>query len=241
MNADCEKLLVSALQNTMGLTAIFAYPMQNPNDTFRHKGMRKELVAFLRTKGIIDEAVLTAIDNIPRHLFMDGAFLEFAYQDKAFPIAAGQTISQPFTVAFQTQLLHIKKGDKVLEIGTGSGYQTAVLCELGAKVFTIERQRPLFLKSQQILKELGYMPKQFYGDGYIGQPNFAPFDKIIVTAGAPFIPPKLVEQLKPGGILIIPVGENVQTMIEIRKNTDGTTTQTEYGEFRFVPLLEDKQ
>lgn len=215
--------------------------MQNPNDTFRHKGMRKELVAFLRTKGIIDEAVLTAIDNIPRHLFMDGAFLEFAYQDKAFPIAAGQTISQPFTVAFQTQLLHIKKGDKVLEIGTGSGYQTAVLCELGAKVFTIERQRPLFLKSQQILKELGYMPKQFYGDGYIGQPNFAPFDKIIVTAGAPFIPPKLVEQLKPGGILIIPVGENVQTMIEIRKNTDGTTTQTEYGEFRFVPLLEDKQ
>ena len=241
MNADCEKLLVSALQNTMGLTAIFAYPMQNPNDTFRHKGMRKELVAYLRTKGITDEAVLTAIDNIPRHLFMDGAFLEFAYQDKAFPIAAGQTISQPFTVAFQTQLLHIKKGDKVLEIGTGSGYQTAVLCELGAKVFTIERQRPLFLKSQQILKELGYMPKQFYGDGYIGQPNFAPFDKIIVTAGAPFIPPKLVEQLKPGGILIIPVGENVQTMIEIRKNTDGTTTQTEYGEFRFVPLLEDKQ
>jgi len=241
LNADCEKLLVSALQNTMGLTAIFAYPMQNPNDTFRHKGMRKELVAYLRTKGITDEAVLTAIDNIPRHLFMDGAFLEFAYQDKAFPIAAGQTISQPFTVAFQTQLLHIKKGDKVLEIGTGSGYQTAVLCELGAKVFTIERQRPLFLKSQQILKELGYMPKQFYGDGYIGQPNFAPFDKIIVTAGAPFIPPKLVEQLKPGGILIIPVGENVQTMIEIRKNTDGTTTQTEYGEFRFVPLLEDKQ
>ncbi len=215
--------------------------MHNPNDTFRHKGMRKELVAYLRTKGITDEAVLTAIDNIPRHLFMDGAFLEFAYQDKAFPIAAGQTISQPFTVAFQTQLLHIKKGDKVLEIGTGSGYQTAVLCELGAKVFTIERQRPLFLKSQQILKELGYMPKQFYGDGYIGQPNFAPFDKIIVTAGAPFIPPKLVEQLKPGGILIIPVGENVQTMIEIRKNTDGTTTQTEYGEFRFVPLLEDKQ
>ena len=241
MNADCEKLLVSALQNTMGLTAIFAYPMQNPNDTFRHKGMRKELVAYLRTKGITDEAVLTAIDNIPRHLFMDGAFLEFAYQDKAFPIAAGQTISQPFTVAFQTQLLHIKKGDKVLEIGTGSGYQTAVLCELGAKVFTIERQRPLFLKSQQILKELGYMPKQFYGDGYIGQPNFAPFDKIIVTAGAPFIPPKLVEQLKPGGILIIPVGENVQTMIEIRKNADGTTTHTEYGEFRFVPLLEDKQ
>jgi protein-L-isoaspartate(D-aspartate) O-methyltransferase len=241
LNADCEKLLVSALQNTMGLTAIFAYPMQNPNDTFRHKGMRKELVAYLRTKGITDEAVLTAIDNIPRHLFMDGAFLEFAYQDKAFPIAAGQTISQPFTVAFQTQLLHIKKGDKVLEIGTGSGYQTAVLCELGAKVFTIERQRPLFLKSQQILKELGYMPKQFYGDGYIGQPNFAPFDKIIVTAGAPFIPPKLVEQLKTGGILIIPVGENVQTMIEIRKNADGTTTQTEYGEFRFVPLLEDKQ
>lgn len=215
--------------------------MQNPNDTFRHKGMRKELVAYLRTKGITDEAVLAAIDNIPRHLFMDGAFLEFAYQDKAFPIAAGQTISQPFTVAFQTQLLNLKKGDKVLEIGTGSGYQTAVLCELGAKVFTIERQRPLFLKSQQILKQLGYNPKQFYGDGYIGQPSFAPFDKVLVTAGAPFIPPKLIEQLKPGGILIIPVGDTVQTMIEIRKAADGSITQTEHGNFKFVPLLEDKQ
>lgn len=212
-----------------------------PNDTFRHQGMRKELVSLLRTKGITDEAVLKAIDTIPRHLFMDGAFLEFAYQDKAFPIAAGQTISQPFTVAFQTQLLGIKKGDKVLEIGTGSGYQTAVLCELGAKVFTIERQRPLYLKSQQILGQLGYNPKQFYGDGYIGQPAFAPFDKILVTAGAPFIPPKLVEQIKPGGMLVIPVGEPVQIMTEIRKAIDGTLTQTEYGEFRFVPLLEDKQ
>lgn len=212
-----------------------------PNDTFRHQGMRKELVSLLRTKGITDEAVLKAIDTIPRHLFMDGAFLEFAYQDKAFPIAAGQTISQPFTVAFQTQLLGIKKGDKVLEIGTGSGYQTAVLCELGAKVFTIERQRPLYLKSQQILGQLGYNPKQFYGDGYIGQPAFAPFDKILVTAGAPFIPPKLVEQIKPGGMLVIPVGEPVQIMTEIRKAMDGTLTQTEYGEFRFVPLLEDKQ
>lgn len=212
-----------------------------PNDTFRHQGMRKELVSLLRTKGITDEAVLKAIDTIPRHLFMDGAFLEFAYQDKAFPIAAGQTISQPFTVAFQTQLLGIKKGDKVLEIGTGSGYQTAVLCELGAKVFTIERQRPLYLKSQQILGQLGYNPKQFYGDGYIGQPAFAPFDKILVTAGAPFIPPKLVEQIKPGGMLVIPVGETVQIMTEIRKAMDGSLTQTEYGEFRFVPLLEDKQ
>ncbi len=212
-----------------------------PNDTFRHQGMRKELVSLLRTKGITDEAVLKAIDTIPRHLFMDGAFLEFAYQDKAFPIAAGQTISHPFTVASQTHLWGIKKGDKVLEIGTGSGYQTAVLCELGAKVFTIERQRPLYLKSQQILGQLGYNPKQFYGDGYIGQPAFAPFDKILVTAGAPFIPPKLVEQIKPGGMLVIPVGEPVQIMTEIRKAMDGTLTQTEYGEFRFVPLLEDKQ
>lgn len=215
--------------------------MQGTNDTYRHKGMRKELVSFLRTKGITDDNVLAAIETVPRHLFMDNAFLEFAYQDKAFPIGAGQTISQPYTVAFQTQLLNIKKGEKVLEIGTGSGYQTAVLCLLGAKVFTIERQRPLYLKSQQILKTLGYNPKQFYGDGYIGQPAFAPFDKVLVTAGAPFIPPKLVEQLKPGGVLIIPVGDNVQTMIEVRKNLDGTTTQTEYGEFRFVPLLEDKQ
>lgn len=241
LKPDCEKLLPLCKYYTPPLKAIFANPMQNSNDTFLHKGMRKDLVAQLRAKGIADEQVLAAIDRVPRHLFMDGAFLEFAYQDKAFPIAAGQTISQPYTVAFQTQLLHIKKGDKVLEIGTGSGYQTAVLCELGAKVFTIERQRPLYLKSQQILKTLGYMPKQFYGDGYIGQPSFAPFDKVLVTAGAPFIPPKLIEQLKPGGILVIPVGDNVQTMIEIHKNADGSISQIEHGEFRFVPLLEDKQ
>lgn len=214
---------------------------KHPKDTFRHQGMRKELVAELRAKGITDEAVLDAISRIPRHLYMDSSFVEFAYQDKAFPIGSGQTISQPYTVAFQTQLLNIKKGDKVLEIGTGSGYQTAVLCELGAKVFSIERQRPLYIKSQQVFKELGYAPKQFYGDGYLGQQAFAPFDKIIVTAGAPFIPPKLVEQLKPGGIMVIPVGDNVQIMHLVHKDTGGNVTQTEYGEFRFVPLLEDKQ
>jgi len=203
--------------------------------------MRKELVAELRAKGITDEAVLAAIAKIPRHLYMDSSFVEFAYQDKAFPIGSGQTISQPYTVAFQSQLLDVKRGEKVLEIGTGSGYQTAVLCELGAKVFTIERQRPLYIKSQQVFKELNYSPKQFYGDGYLGQPAFAPFDKIIVTAGAPFIPPKLLEQLKPNGILIIPVGENVQTMKAAVKNPDGSITYTEFGEFRFVPLLEDRQ
>lgn len=210
-------------------------------DSYRHKGLRKKLMEELRSKGIVQEEVIQAMDRVPRHLFMDQAFLEFAYADKAFPIGAGQTISQPYTVAFQSQLLEIKKGDKVLEIGTGSGYQTAVLLELGAKVFTIERQKELYDKTRQLLPQMKYDPKFFYGDGYKGLPAFAPFDKCIVTAGAPFIPQPLVDQLKPGGRLVIPVGQGeVQVMTLIMKKNDNTVEKQEFGNFRFVPLLSEK-
>ncbi|MBN8703903.1 MAG: protein-L-isoaspartate(D-aspartate) O-methyltransferase [Bacteroidetes bacterium] len=213
------------------------------NDTYKHKGLRKKLVEELRRKGIVDENVLKAVDTIPRHLFMDTIFLEYAaYEDKAFPIGAGQTISQPYTVAFQTELLQLKKGEKVLEIGTGSGYQTAVLCEMGVKVFTIERQKELYDKTKVFLPTLNYTPKFFYGDGYKGLPAFAPFDKIIVTAGAPFIPEDLIKQLKVGGRMVIPVGAgDVQTMTLLQKKSDTEITKQELGEFRFVPLLEQKQ
>lgn len=210
-------------------------------DTFKHKGLRKKLVETLRTKGIQDDLILNAIDSIPRHWFLNSSFLEFAYQDKAFPIGAGQTISQPYTVAFQTQLLQLKKNDKVLEIGTGSGYQTAVLVALGAKVFTIERQKTLYQQTKEFLPSIGYQPKFFYGDGYQGLPTYAPFDKILVTAGAPFIPDKLIEQLKPDGILVIPVGPtDVQIMTRLIKNKDLTISKTEFGNFSFVPMLNDK-
>jgi protein-L-isoaspartate(D-aspartate) O-methyltransferase len=211
-------------------------------DTYKHKGLRKKLVESLRSKGIRDEAVLAAIEKIPRHCFMNSSFLNFAYDDKPFPIGCGQTISQPYTVAIMTEMLTIRKGDKVLEVGTGSGYQACVLLEMGAKVFTIERQRELFLKTKVFLPELGYQPKFFYGDGYKGLPAFAPFDKIIVTAGAPYIPAALTEQLKPGGKLIIPVGEGeVQVMKTVERINTSETIVKEHGYFRFVPLLEDKQ
>ena len=211
-------------------------------DTYRHKGLRKKLVEELREKGITSEAVLKAIEAVPRHLFLDNAFLQYAYQDKAFPIGAGQTISQPYTVAFQTELLAIKKGEKILEIGTGSGYQTSVLIEMGAKVYTIERQKTLYDRTKNALPNLNYKPHFFYGDGYKGLPVFAPFDKILVTAGAPFIPQDLLDQLKTGGILVIPVGENgIQTMIKVVKNTDNQYIKTEFGSFKFVPLLEEKE
>ncbi|NVO02506.1 MAG: protein-L-isoaspartate(D-aspartate) O-methyltransferase [Bacteroidetes bacterium] len=211
------------------------------NDTFKHKGLRKKLAEEIKAKGISNPDVLKAIETIPRHLFLDSSFLEFAYQDKPFPIGAGQTISQPYTVAFQSQLLNIKKGEKILEVGTGSGYQACVLVELGAKVFTIERQKSLYQKTKVFLPSIGYNPKMFYGDGYAGLPAFAPFDKVIVTAGAPFIPEKLILQLKVGGILVIPVGENdTQTMITILKTSETEYIKTEHGSFRFVPLLEDK-
>jgi len=210
-------------------------------DTFKHKGLRQKLVETIAAKGIKDEAVLKAIGNIPRHLFMDSGFLDHAYQDKAFPIAADQTISQPYTVAFQTELLQVKRGNKILEIGTGSGYQAAVLCELGAKVYSIERQQELFKKTSKFLPRLGYRPKKLiFGDGYKGLPEEAPFDGIVVTAGAPFVPKPLLAQLKVGGRLVIPVGDDVQVMtLYIRKGAK-EFEKHELGDFRFVPLLEDK-
>lgn len=210
-------------------------------DTFTHQGMRKKLVEVLRKKGIKEEAVLDAISKVPRHLFMDSGFIDHAYVDKAFPIAADQTISQPYTVARQTELLHVKEGDKVLEIGTGSGYQSAVLIEMGTLVYTIERQNELFKKTSLFLPKIGYRPKKMvFGDGYKGLPEFAPFDGIVVTAGAPIVPKPLLSQLKVGGRLVIPVGEEVQIMTVFERKSASKFEKTEHGEFRFVPLLEDK-
>ena len=212
-------------------------------DSYKHKGLRKQLMLLLKEKGISDKNILKAIETVPRHLFLDNAFVEFAYQDKAFPIGEGQTISQPYTVAFQTELLDIKKGDKVLEVGTGSGYQTSVLLEIGAKVFTIERQKALYDRTSRLLPQLGYQPKFFYGDGFKGQPSFAPYDKIIVTAGAPIIPPDLITQLKPGGIMVIPVGgeNDAYIMKRLVKDQESNIKLVSYGDFRFVPLLEEKE
>jgi protein-L-isoaspartate(D-aspartate) O-methyltransferase len=210
-------------------------------DSFRHKGLRKKLVEIIRSKGISDENVLSAMDKVPRHLFMDSSFINFSYSDQAFPIGSGQTISQPYTVAFQSSLLEIKPMDKVLEVGTGSGYQTAVLLEMGAKVYTIERQRDLFLKAQSALNLLGYKPHFFYGDGYEGIPAYQPYDKILVTAAAPVVPEKLLQQLKIGGKLIIPVGGNDgQSMVKIIRESETSFVRTEHGAFAFVPLLKGK-
>jgi protein-L-isoaspartate(D-aspartate) O-methyltransferase len=210
-------------------------------DTNKHQGLRNQLVKQLQDKGITDEKVLYAISKIPRHLFLAEIFENFAYQDMAFPIGSDQTISQPYTVAFQSQLLQIKKGDKILEIGTGSGYQTAVLCLMGALVFTIERQNKLFKNAMRQLPKLGFNPKKMvFGDGYKGLPEAAPFDSIIVTAGAPFIPQPLMAQLKIGGRLVIPVGENEQIMTLLIRKNETQFEKHEFGDFRFVPLLEDK-
>jgi len=213
-----------------------------PIDSYRHQGLRKLLVQNIRQKGIADEQVLMAMEKVPRHFFFDSSFLEYAYEDKPFPIGAGQTISQPYTVAFQTRLLQIKKGEKVLEIGTGSGYQACILAEMGARVFTIERQKTLFDKTSKFLFQLGYNTiKTFYGDGYKGLPAFAPFDKMIVTAAAPYIPDLLLDQLRVDGTLVIPVGKyDTQIMTTIIKTASGSFEKKEHGIFRFVPMLGDR-
>ena len=211
------------------------------HDSYKHKGLRKKLIEELEAKGIENELVLEAINRVPRHLFMDNAFVNFAYKDQAFPIGAEQTISQPYTVAFQTQLLQLKAGLKVLEIGTGSGYQSCVLMEMGVKVFSVERHRSLHQKSKQKLNDLGYFPKLFFGDGYIGLPTFAPFDRIIITAAAPYIPEDLKNQLAIGGMMVIPLGDgetqNMQRIIKLGENKFETET---FGDFSFVPMLQNK-
>jgi protein-L-isoaspartate(D-aspartate) O-methyltransferase len=208
-------------------------------DSFLHKGLRKKLVDGLRKKGIDNDAILAAIEKVPRHFFIDDSLARHAYEDKPFSIGAGQTISQPFTVAFQTHLLDLKKFDKVLEVGTGSGYQTAILIELGATVYTIERQRELFLKCQKKLAEMNYIPHIFLGDGYEGKPMFAPFDKILVTAGAKTIPQKLLEQLAVGGKMVIPVGDSeIQEMIVVDKLSEEKYKTSKFGKFSFVPMLQ---
>jgi protein-L-isoaspartate(D-aspartate) O-methyltransferase len=210
-------------------------------DTSKHQGLRNQLATALEAKGILNNNVLNAIRTIPRHLFIDSSFEAHAYQDKAFPIVAEQTISQPYTVAFQSQTLKIKPGDKVLEIGTGSGYQTAVLLELKAVVFTIERQKELFKKTSLFLPKIGYKPKKFiFGDGYKGLKEQAPFDKIIVTAGAPFVPNPLLAQLKIGGKLLIPVGDKTQIMTLFIRKSAKEFEKHELGDFAFVPMLEQK-
>lgn len=212
------------------------------DDTYRHKGLRAKLIEGIREKGITDENVLAAMNNIPRHFFLDAALDNIAYEDRAFPIGEGQTISQPYTVAYQTQLLKVQPGMRILEIGTGSVYQATVLAEMGALVFTIERQKQLYNATRNfILKDKYPGIKFFYGDGFKGLPAFAPFDRIIITAGAPFIPPALLEQLKPGGIMVIPVDEDgKQRMLRVTKRNDGSTLEEAFDHFSFVPMLTGK-
>lgn len=211
-------------------------------DSYKFKGMRKQLIALLRQdQRITNEAIFDAFDQVPRHFFLDLVFAEQAYSNMAFQIGAGQTISHPVTVAFQTQLLEVKRGEKILEIGTGSGFQTSILCQMGAKVFSVERQKELYMKAKQIITHLKFVPRLVFGDGYKGLPGYAPFDKIIVTCGAPEIPQALLEQLKIGGIMVIPVGEGKeQTMKRIIKISETNFEQEEFGTFKFVPMLEDK-
>lgn len=210
-------------------------------DNFKSQGLRKNLVAEIRAKGITNDRVLNAIGEVPRHVFVDSTFQEFAYVDKALPIEAGQTISQPYTVAYQSQLLLPEPGMKVLEIGLGSGYQASVLYKMGAKVFSIERQKVLFTKTQALITQLGYNIKMFYGDGFKGLPSYAPFDRIIITCGAREVPPELLKQLSNGGILVVPLGpENEQVMTIILKKDEHTFDTITFDKFRFVPMLKDK-
>ncbi|MCF8357279.1 MAG: protein-L-isoaspartate(D-aspartate) O-methyltransferase [Prolixibacteraceae bacterium] len=208
------------------------------NDTLQHRGMRKRLIETIAQKGITDKNVLDAIGRVPRHLFMESSFIRFAYKDQAFPIGAGQTISQPYTVAFQTQLLQVEPNAKILEIGTGSGYQAAVLLEMGAQVFTIERQQELFVKVQQLLPQMGYNPRFFYGDGYKGLPTYGPFDGIVVTAGAPSIPNDLKTQMAIGGRMVIPVSKgDHQVMTLLQRRGENEWEEQLYGDFAFVPMV----
>lgn len=209
-------------------------------DNYRHKGLRQQMVNQLRNSGFDDERVLAALNEVPRHVFLDSSFVEYAYSDQPFSIGSGQTISQPSTVAAQTKLLKVDGGMKVLEIGTGSGYQACVLAAMGAKVFSIERQRNLYFRTKEILEKLSFRVKTFLGDGFEGLPQYGPFDRIIITAGAPMVPPKLVEQLKPGGIMVIPMDNasgDGQVMVRLTKNADGTLSREEFGNFKFVPML----
>ena len=217
--------------------------MRKYEDTYRHKGLRKKLIDLLKTKGITDDIVLQAMNNVPRHFFLDSAFDEIAYEDRAFPISEGQTISQPYTVAYQTQLLRARQHEKILEIGTGSIYQASILAEIGAKVFTIERQKVLFDRTKAYVFKSQYPHlKFFYGDGYEGLPTFAPFDKVIITAAAPFVPPKLISQLKTGGVMVIPVDEgDQQRMLRLTKQEDGTYSEESFDNFSFVPMLSGKR
>ena len=208
-------------------------------DTYRHKGMRRKLIDALKERGIKDQNVLDAIDKVPRHFFLDLAFVNQAYSNVAFQIGAGQTISHPYTVAFQTELLKVEKGHRILEIGTGSGFQTAILCAIGARVVSIERQRELFQKAKRIIYALGFTPKLFYGDGYKGKSSYAPYDSVIVTCGAPFLPEAIKEQVKPGGRIIIPIGKNDQQVMTVYEHKgEGVWDKSEYGDFSFVPMLE---
>ena len=216
------------------------YKMKIADDNYRHKGLRQQMVNQLRADGFTDERVLAAINAVPRHVFLDSSFVEYAYSDQPFSIGSGQTISQPSTVAVQTGLLSLTEGMKVLEVGTGSGYQACVLASMGAKVFSIERQRNLYFRTKEILEQLPYRVKTFLGDGYEGLPNYAPFDRIIITAGAPCVPPKLVDQLKPGGIMVIPMDNSTcdgQVMVRLTKQPDGSLVREEFGDFKIVPML----
>jgi protein-L-isoaspartate(D-aspartate) O-methyltransferase len=212
--------------------------MTSRTDSYRHKGMRRRLVEQLRQHGVQDERVLAAISAVPRHFFLDRAFEEHAYEDKAFPIACEQTISQPYTVAYQTILLDVRKGHRVLEVGTGSGYQAAILAEMGVRVYTIERQELLYRQAEQLLQEMGYNKVRcFYGDGTQGLPEWAPFDRIVVTAGAPVVPEALKRQLVVGGLLVIPVGSDLQYMHRIRRTAEQAWEEEVFDAFRFVPFL----
>lgn len=216
--------------------------MVKVEDSFQHKGLRKKLVEEIRLKGIDDERVLSAINKVPRHAFMDSGFIKFAYKDQAFPIGSGQTISQPYTVAFQTQLLSVEPLNKVLEIGTGSGYQAAILAELGARVYTVERHKELYLKAQDLLSRLNYRISFFYGDGNKGLPTYGPFDRILITAAAPDVPDHLLKQLKNGGRMVLPLGKGQsQVMTLIEKTGENAIKETEHGLFVFVPMLKGKE